>query len=226
VSAAFAQDAQELGADIISLIVREKYFFDDQIFNHFKYVDEHSDLGILIHEMPFLSGLGGPPVNWPLSLLDRVADLPGVVAIKEDAKEDEFSHDVINLLKDRLSIVISGGGKRQWLSFAEQGCQAWLNGIGVFEPKLASTFYRNYKAGNQEMVQGLLKEVEDPFFQHGVLKYGWHLTIKAALEWKGLMSRQERLPMQALPQELADRVCEVMDGLPLEKYTRGPTVDE
>ena len=67
VSASFAQHAQDHGADLISLIVRERYFFDDQIFNHFKYVDEHSDIGILIHEMPFLNGLGGPPVKWPLS---------------------------------------------------------------------------------------------------------------------------------------------------------------
>ena len=218
VTTSFAQHAQEHGADIISLIVREKYYFDDQIFNHFKYVDEHSDIGILIHEMPFLNGLGGPPVNWPLSLLDRVADLPGVVAIKEDAKEDDYSRDVIKLLRDRLSIVISGDGKAQWLRFADQGCPAWLNGIGVFEPRLASNFYRNYQAGNWDMVHGLVREVDRPFFEFGVWKYGWHLTIKAALERRGLMSRQERSPMQALPQELADKVYQMIDGLPIEKY--------
>ena len=91
--------------------------------------------------MPFLNGLGGPSVNWPLSLLDRVADLSNVIAIKEDAKDDQYSKDAIEILKDRLSIIISGGGKSQWLRFADQGCQAWLNGIGVFEPKLATSFW-------------------------------------------------------------------------------------
>ncbi len=220
VSAAFARHAQEAGAEMISLIVRERYFFDDQIYNHYKYVADHSEIGILIHEMPFHSGLGGPPVNWPLSLLDRVGDIPAVMAIKEDAKEDEYSREVISLLRDRLSIVISGGGKDQWLRFAPQGCQAWLNGIGVFEPRLASAFWENYRAGNSERVRGLLKEVEEPFFREGVHRYGWHLTIKAALEARGHMSRQERLPMQALPQALADRIRELVEGLPIGRYTR------
>lgn len=221
VSASFARHAQEQGADVVSLIVRERYYFDDQIFNHFRYVADHSEIGLLIHEMPFLDGLGGPPVNWPLSLLDRVADIPAVVAIKEDAKEDEYSRNVIELLKSRLAIVISGGGKAQWLRFAQQGCQAWLNGIGVFEPKLATRFYESYRAGNEAWVRGLLEEVERPFFEEGVHRYGWHLTIKAALEHRGFMSRKERSPLQALPQAEAEKVYRLVDRLPVGRYTEG-----
>ena len=98
--------------------------FEEQIYQHFKSINDASNIGILIHEMPFLNGLGGPIVNWPLSLLDRIADLENVIAIKEDAKDDQYSNDVIELLKDRLSIIISGGGKSQWLRFADQGCQS------------------------------------------------------------------------------------------------------
>ena len=130
---------------MISLIVRERFYSNEQIFKHFEMVNSSCSIGILIHEMPFLSGLGGPLVNWPLPLLDRVADLPNVIAIKEDAKDDEYSNKVVSLLKDRLSIIISGGGKSQWLRFAEQGCQALLNGIGVFEPRLATAFGKHGK---------------------------------------------------------------------------------
>ena len=92
--------------------------------------------------MPFISGLGGHTENWPVELLNQLADFENIHAIKEDAKNDEYSLEVINTIKDRLSIVISGGGKRQWMQFAEIGCQNWLNGIGVFEPKLAVNFWK------------------------------------------------------------------------------------
>ena len=118
VSIEFSQHAEKIGADMISLIVRERFYFEEQIYRHFQMINDSCNIGILIHEMPFLNGLGGPVVNWPLTLLDRVADLSNVIAIKEDAKDDDYSKDAIDLLKGRLSIIISGGGKSQWLSQA------------------------------------------------------------------------------------------------------------
>ena len=53
------EEAKKCGADLISLIIREKYFTEDQILDHFKYIGEKSDFPILVHEMPFLSGMNG-----------------------------------------------------------------------------------------------------------------------------------------------------------------------
>jgi len=212
----FAQHAESCGADMISLIVRERFYFEDQIYQHFKMINDASGIGILIHEMPFLNGLGGPIVNWPLSLLDRIADLENVIAIKEDAKDDKYSHNVIEILKNRLSIIISGGGKSQWLRFADQGCQAWLNGIGVFEPKLATAFWNGWKNGNQKICSKIIKEVEEPFFDHGVKKYGWHLSIKVALEYFGLMSKHDRMPLMPLPHYESQQFIKVLETLPIK----------
>ena len=85
VSLEFANEAKS-GADLISLIFREKFYNNDQVVEHFKYIVNRSDINILIHEMPFISGLGGHTVNWPVELLDRLADFETITAIKEDAK--------------------------------------------------------------------------------------------------------------------------------------------
>ncbi len=220
VSAEFAVHAREAGADIISIICREKYYSDDQVFAHYEYISKASDIGILVHEMPFLSGYGGPPVNWPITLIDRVCDIPSVVAIKEDAKDDDYSRSVIDKIKDRVSIVISGGGKRQWLRFAEQGCQAWLNGIGVFDPRLAVRFYEHYQAGNVEGYMNIIEKIEVPFFEQGVKRFGWHLTIKAALEALGRMPRYERLPMLALDDDKYQEVAALIKSLPLDEVIK------
>jgi len=195
VSLEFTQEAEDYGADMISLIFREKFYSNEQVLSHFKYITDNSSTPILIHEMPFISGLGGHTVNWPVELLNQLADFDNIQAIKEDAKEDEYSKEVISTIKDRLSIVISGGGKRQWIQFAEEGCQNWLNGIGVFEPKLAVNFWKAWENKDRQFCDNLVNDVEVPFFTNLVKKYGWHLSIKAALEIAGHFSRTERLPM-------------------------------
>ena len=195
ISVEFAVEAKKSGADMISLIFREKFYSNDQVIEHFNYIDKWSDINILIHEMPFISGLGGHTVNWPVDLLDQLADLDSITAIKEDAKNDDYSHEVIKKIKDRVSIVISGGGKRQWMQFADLGCQNWLNGIGVFEPKLAVNFWKAWNQNDMEFCNNMINDVEIPFFSELVSKFGWHLTIKAALEVVGHFPRTERLPM-------------------------------
>ena len=204
VSIEFCKHAQLIGADLISLIFREKFYEEDQVFNHYDACSQSIDIGILIHEMPFISGKGGHTVNWPVSLLDRIADIDNVIAIKEDAKEDSYSNEVISCLRDRLAIIISGGGKRQWLRFADKGCQSWLNGIGVFEPRLPVIFYEAYKRKNQTLMDTILKTIEDPFNDYIIPRYGWHIGVKACLEARGIFNRHERMPMMEISEKRND----------------------
>jgi dihydrodipicolinate synthase/N-acetylneuraminate lyase len=215
VSIKFCQHAEAIGADMISLIFREKFYSQNQVATHYKMCAESTQISILIHEMPFISGHGGHTVNWPVELLDQLADVQNIVAIKEDAKDDTYSRDVISTISDRLSIIISGGGKRQWLQFADMGCQAWLNGIGVFEPALARIFYEAYQTGNQALIDKIISEIEVPFFENCVKKFGWHLAIKSALEARGLMSRNERMPMMALSGDEHKEVTQLISSLPI-----------
>jgi 4-hydroxy-tetrahydrodipicolinate synthase len=214
----FARNALEVGADLISLIVRERYYSDEQIYRHFEMVANSVPINLLIHEMPFLNGFGGPSVNWPVELLNRLADIPTVAAIKEDAKDDEYSDAVIRTISDRLSIIISGGDQSQWLRFVEKGCQSWLIGVGVFEPRLAVAFYRAWQNRDKDWCDAMINEIERPFFEHGVSRFGWHLTIKAALEALGVMSRHDRMPLMPLGKSEAEEVRRLIDRMPIERY--------
>jgi 4-hydroxy-tetrahydrodipicolinate synthase len=213
----FAQHAEEAGADLISLLFREKLFSQEQVVAHFQRVSDATDIGLLVHEMPFLSGLNGQPTNWPLSLLDRVADIPSVIAIKEDAKDDQYTREVLSAVCDRMAVIISGGGKRQWLRFKDAGAGAWLNGIGVFEPALARRFWTAYQTDDQDLVDRIVQEIEVPFFERCVARYGWHLAVKSALEARGVMSRRERMPMMALSDVEHEDVVGVIRSLPIDE---------
>lgn len=220
VSMEFCKHAESIGADIISLIFREKFYSNTQVVKHFKMCSEAANIGILIHEMPFISGHGGHTVNWPIELLDELADIENIIAIKEDAKDDAYSEEVILKIKDRLSIIISGGGKRQWLRFSKKGCQSWLNGIGVFEPKLAILFWEMYKNSDEKGMEKIITDIEIPFFTEIVKKYGWHLSVKAALQSRGFMSRYERMPLLALDDDTYKNIDKLIKKLPIEKILR------
>lgn len=207
-SIAFARRAEEDGADLISLIFREKYYSNQQVVDHYRRCADGSEIGILVHEMPFLSGKDGSIVGWPLDLLDEIADIEQVIAIKEDAKDDEFSRNAVTMLADRLGIIISGGGKRQWLRFQPLGCQAWLNGIGVFDPRIPTRFFKAFETGDSTTVEFILNRIERPFFDNLVGRFGWHLAAKLMIEANGIFQRKERGPMMELSDDAVLSVSE------------------
>jgi 4-hydroxy-tetrahydrodipicolinate synthase len=209
----FARHALEAGADIISLIFRAYYFFDDQVYNHYKAVaDAVPDIGILVHEMPFMKGVPQKQDgSWPLSLLDRLADITSIVAMKEDAKDDDYTRQVVDKISDRVAIIVSGNGLQQWCKVADS-CQAWLTGVSNFVPKAELDFYEAFLNGDKAECQHIIDHVEKPFFW---LKdnYGWHTSIKSALDILGVMSREERMPYQILPAEQHETVRTILEKI-------------
>ena len=97
-----------------------------------------------------------------------------------------------------------------------KGCQAWLNGIGVFEPKIPIIFYEAYKRKNQAIIRHVLEGIEDPFFEKIVNKYGWHIGIKACLEARDIFFRYERLPMLPIDNIDMEYVLKVMKNLEIK----------
>ena len=215
VSVDFAKHAEEIGADVISLIFMERYHFDDQVYDHFKTVADSTNIGILIHEQNLDSIRGS--IRYPLGLLDRLADIENIIALKEDSKDALFSEKIIDLLSDRLNIVISGRGKRQFIHFNNMGCQSHLVGVGSFAPELSVKFHEAYNANDMKTCWGIINEIERPFFDIG-MKYGWHPVLKSAMEEFGLMSRVERAPLCKLPNDQHEEVLSVLSQMKTSKY--------
>ena len=72
--------------------------------------------------------------------------------------------------------------------------------------------------GTKLDVMKSLNVLKMPFFEHGVQKFGWHLTIKAALESLGIMQRHERMPMMALREPECLKVKNLMHSLPISEF--------
>jgi len=203
----FAKSAKEWGADAISLIIREKYFCDQQIIDHLSWIGEATNFPILIHEMPFLSGFDGTNLNWSSELLEKVSRIPQVFGIKEDAKD-------LNVARFALSLepnlrVIFAGTKNTFLPLKNDGLQSYLNGISIIDPQIGLKFWDAWNASEDPVIEMIISKLEQPFFGGPVKKYGWHRCNKALLQAAGLMHRRDRMPMPELNENEFEEVCNV-----------------
>ena len=208
----FAEHAKSHGADLISLIYRAYLFEEKHVYDHYKTISDRVDIPILIHEMPFMKGIPKhQDGNWSIALLDQLADIPNVVAMKEDAKVDDYTKQVVETISDRVAIVVSGNGLQQWSKVGDK-CQAWLSGIGNLFPSVETNYYKHYKNGDVEKCLEIVERIEKPFF-HVKDNYSWHLGIKSALEHIGVMQKDERMPYQPLDEEKHAHVGQIVQDI-------------
>ena len=198
-SGEFAQHAKDCGADLISLIVREKYFSDDQILDHYAEIARGTKFPILVHEMPFLSGKDGSQMNWPKSLLGSLPRIPQIIALKEDAKDFEVTRYALTL-EPQIRIIIAGM-KSALMPYKKYGARAYLNGISIIDARIGELFWKAYKEDDEKTIEFIINELELPFFKICAGKYGWHRTNKALLQAAGLMHRRDRMPLKHLSDE-------------------------
>ena len=192
----FTRHAKEAGADLVSLIVREKYFDDDQILEHYSEVANETRMAILVHEMPFLSGYTGQQMHWPKSLISSLPKIPQIVALKEDAHDLELTKTALELEPD-IRVIIAGT-KQKLMQYKEFGVRAYLNGISIIDARIGEKFWSAFEEGDNETIDFILENIEYPFFNKCAEKYGWHRSNKALLQAAGYMHRRDRMPLKHL----------------------------
>ena len=208
----FAQSAEGSGADIIGLYFSERYYHDTQIMEFFEGIAAKCNIGILVHEQQLATINGSKLMLFPIDLLNEISDIENVIAIKEDSKEDNYTTEIVKKLKEKLAIIVSGGSKEQFLKFAPSGCQAYLVGVGSFFPKIAVQFYQNYIDGNLKHCWNIIENYERPFFKISK-KLGWHIGLKAAMDFIGIMDATERPPLCSLNADGYEQIANVTKSI-------------
>jgi 4-hydroxy-tetrahydrodipicolinate synthase len=131
----FAEEAREMGADAVLLIL-QTYFplTDDQVIKHVAAVAEAARLPVFIYNNP-----GTSKVDFDVRLARRLVEVKGVAGLKES------SGDVnrINLLHQALGgqiEVLAGWDTVALPSFA-LGCRAWCSGLPNVAPHQCVELY-------------------------------------------------------------------------------------
>ena len=186
----------------ISMLYPERYYNIDEPLLEFLEMPAKFGMKVVLHEMKLISGFHGDLINWPEKLLRKVINLDSVIGVKEDSKDDDVTRLVLDeCKKNNVKCILAGGGKLRALKFIGEGLETWLNGTTMFFPQAIDIIYPAVMNRDMETVNYYNENIEKPFFQKIVNKYGWHLAHKAALEFFGYGQRYERFPHATLPVE-------------------------
>lgn len=191
----FAEHSRAIGADLFLAYYPERYYGDEYLLDFFGKLSDAAGIGILIHEMPMRNGLGGGSVQYPISTLHKLLDIPNVIGLKEEALDMAYSSSVVRELADKAVIIGAGGGMSRYLRDYWSGAKAFLGGIGNFQPQVEIDFYEAMQSKNYDKAYGIVNNVEIPLFQQ-LVPFGWHPSLKAMLSLRGHMHKFERKPMK------------------------------
>jgi 4-hydroxy-tetrahydrodipicolinate synthase len=199
--AEYARKCEQLRIDGLMLFPAIGYKCDaGETEGHYRAVAQASALPILIYNNPVGYGVDVTP-----EILQRLADCPTLVAIKEESYDVRRVTDIYNLLGNRYEVVC--GVDDLVLESAILGVTAWVSGMANVYPRESVQLLQLAAAGNWVQARTLYRALT-PIF-HLDTKPKLVQYIKLAAQMKGQGSewvRAPRLPLSGAERTMVERV--------------------
>lgn len=126
---AFAKEAETLGVDGLMVLPAMVYVpTEEELFEHFRVVATATSLPIMLYNNP-----PAYRVNISMRVLEKLAQTPNVVAVKESAPDPRRFTDLINAFGDRY--VLMAGLDDVALEGLILGAKGWVSGLTSAFPR-------------------------------------------------------------------------------------------
>lgn len=199
----FAHFVDELGGGVMALrpsaSLGGSAHFEDPVFETYRAVDAAVSCGIVLNG------------QFSMGLLKRLAQLPQVVGLKEDAG-DAWCHDALYAVGDQLA-VFNGGQKWRFLYGLLWGMKGYMTSFGPLAPQVAHRFWDAVQQRDLFAAARIVDDFDNPFFEHAIgHPKGFHPARQACFEVFGRGPRWLRAPQPSLD----DEEMEVLRGVFVE----------
>jgi len=202
-----ARYAEQVGA--AGLMVMPPYYHyptREGLYRHYEQITKSVQIGIMVYNNPVVSG------SWvPADLMKQIAELPEVVAIKENTTSIVQYYDMVRSFGPDELNLICGLGEKEYVAEAAYRCDGLVSVIANFAPEWS---YQVYEAGrNKDFSQAnkLLAKVE-PYYNvlasvnrshpYATImpdtsqeNYAYQAVAKSAMDLVGLHGGSVKLPM-------------------------------
>jgi 4-hydroxy-tetrahydrodipicolinate synthase len=184
---------REIGCDGIMLMppfmVRPS---KDDIFQHYKAVSDAVKIPILLYNVP-----QDTVNNLTPDLVDRLADLDCVVAIKDSTFDFNIFWQLQCTVGDRIRVLI-GPSTLFGAAAVAMGAEGWVDTYSNLWPQLTVELYHEARRGISPRVIELQRT--GTALRRFLLRDGWNMyvAIKAAMNLRGLSGGFPRLPLRPL----------------------------
>jgi 4-hydroxy-tetrahydrodipicolinate synthase len=139
---AFARDAETLGADALMVLPSMVYVPTEvELETHFRHVAQATGLPIMLYNNP-----PAYRVNIGLDVLQRLTDVPNIVALKESAPDTRRFTDLANSFGDRF--VLMAGLDDVAFEGLLLGARGWISGLTSAFPQESVALVEALQAGD------------------------------------------------------------------------------
>src|ERR1700676_1636964 len=150
-AANFARDAERLGAAGLMVLPAMVYVpTPAELEHHFRSVAAATGLPIMLYNNP-----PSYRVNIDIATLQRLADVPNIVAIKESAPDSRRFTDLINAFGDRF--VLFAGLDDIAFEGLTLGAKGWVSGLTNAFPVESLLLYQALRAGDLDTARRIYR---------------------------------------------------------------------
>lgn len=203
-----AKYAQQAGADAVMVLAPHYYPnpSPDLVYNHFKALADETDIGIMIYNNWRVTGL-----DMQIELLERLAEIDNIVALKETTANMFKLRSVIHHFKDRFSY---NANTYRWMMPLDYqfGIQGFNTYFGNCDPSFAIEMHEIGASGDFEKNDALWKKMVDMYnFAFAGDMYRATAFGKEMVRLVGLsMGDHTRLPLQPVTDEEREQLRKLM----------------
>ncbi len=195
---------EEIGADALSVIT--PYFLkptDENLYAHYKAVAQSVNIPIVLYNIPKATGC-------PLSpeLVDRLADIPNIKAIKDSSGELERIQAYAKIAKNKDFELLIGSDSKISYAYGLGATAAVAGTSNVIVDTLVG-LDKALNEGDTETAEKLQKDID---VLRGVLKLGTvPSAMKRSVELAGIAEvGPARMPVQELSKEDDEKITEML----------------
>lgn len=150
-AAAFARDAERIGADGLMLLPAMVYVpTEDELVAHFRAVAEATQLPIMLYNNP-----PAYRVSVSIEAMRRLAECENIVCLKESDPDTRRFTDLINALGERY--VLFAGLDDVALEALVLGARGWVSGLTNAFPKESIALYEAAQRGDLETARAIYR---------------------------------------------------------------------
>jgi 1-pyrroline-4-hydroxy-2-carboxylate deaminase len=190
---AYARDAERIGVDGLMVLPAMVYVPTAlELEHHLRAVAQSSSLPIMLYNNP-----PAYRVDIGLDTLQKLADLPNIVAIKESAPDSRRFTDIFNAVGDRY--VLFAGLDDIAFEGLCLGARGWVSGLTNAFPKESLLLYEALQAGNLPRARHIYRWFMP--LLHLDAEHDLVQTIKLAEQIMGRGSERVRPPRLPLSSE-------------------------
>ena len=202
-----ARYAEQAGAAGV-MVVPPYYQYPTRegLYRHYEQIAKHIQIGIILYNNPVVSGCWMPP-----ELVKQIAQLPQVIAIKENTSSITQYYDMVRAFAPEELNLICGLGEKEYVAEAAYRCEGFVSVIANFAPQWSYQVYAAGRDGNFVEANELLSKFE-PYYavldkvhrSHSYAtimpdtrqeNYAYQAVAKGAMDLVGLRGGSVKLPM-------------------------------